>query len=78
MGACEGRRVAVTRASQLKISGSSSSPPSPCGNGPPSYYEGEAVPDPAQRSNVGTDPAQRSEFGSTVGPTVGPTDVSPM
>ena len=60
MGAHEGRRDAVTRASELKISSSSASAPSP-----PllSYYEGEAVPDPAHRSNVGPDPAHRSKFG---------------
>ena len=60
MGACEGRRVAVSRTSELKISCSSSSPPSP-----PllSYHEGEAVPDLAHRSNVGLDPAHRSKFG---------------
>ena len=60
MGACEGRRVAVSRASELKISSSSASAPSP-----PllSYYKGEAVPDPAHRSQLGTDPAHQSDFG---------------
>ena len=43
---------------------------------PPSYYKGKTVPDPAQRSNVGPEPAQRSNVGPTVGPTVGPPDVS--
>ena len=49
-GAGEGRRVAVSRASQLKISSLASSSPSPCWTGAQDlHYEGEAVPDPAHR-----------------------------